>query len=214
VKLGSVGDVQVGDPVVAIGYALGLRGEPTVTTGIISGTDRTLDSLTGLIQTDTAINPGNSGGPLVDAAGTVIGVNTAKLSGNGSSGASASEPGFENVGFAIAIDDVVKIADRLRTGAPVASAGYLGVSTADSTDGGLGTEIQSVEPGTPAASAGLQVGDVIVGIDGNPVSGQADLGRAIRAAGPGGTIKLTITRGGAKQDITVTLATRPANLGN
>ena len=214
VKLGSVSQVQVGDPVVAIGYALGLRGEPTITTGIVSGTDRTLDTLTGLIQTDTAINPGNSGGPLVDAAGLVIGINTAKLSGNGASGSSSSEPGFENVGFAITIDDATKIADRLRTGAPVASAGYLGVGTVDSTDGGLGAQIQTVEAGTPAAVAGLQPGDVIVGVDGNAVSGQADLGRAIRAAGPGGTIKLTIDRSGAKQDVTVTLATRPANLGN
>ena len=216
VQLGSIDQVQVGDPVVAIGYALGLRGEPTVTTGIVSGTDRTLDTLTGLVQTDTAINPGNSGGPLVDAAGRVIGINTAKLSGNGASGSSSSgnEPGFENVGFAITIDDATKIADRLRTGAPVASAGYLGVGTVDSSDGGLGAQIQTVEAGTPAATAGLQPGDVIVGVDGGPVSGQADLGRAIRAAGPGGTIKLTIDRNGAKQDVTVTLAIRPASLGN
>ena len=216
VQLGAINQVQVGDPVVAIGYALGLRGEPTVTTGIVSGTDRTLDTLTGLVQTDTAINPGNSGGPLVDAAGRVIGINTAKLSGNGASGSgsSASEPGFENVGFAITIDDATKIADRLRTGAPVASAGYLGVGTVDSSDGGLGAQIRTVEAGTPAAAAGLQPGDVIVGVDGSDVSGQADLGRAIRTAGPGGTIKLTIDRNGAKQDVTVTLATRPSNLGN
>ena len=214
VKLGSISQVQVGDPVVAIGYALGLRGEPTVTTGIVSGTDRTLDKLTGLVQTDTAINPGNSGGPLVDAAGLVIGINTAKLSGNGASGATANEPGFENVGFAITIDDATKIADRLRTGTAVASSGYLGVSTVDASDGGLGAQIKSVESGTPAATSGLQPGDVIVGVDGQPVSGQADLGRAIRAAGPGGTIKLTIDRNGAKQDVSVTLATRPANLGN
>jgi putative serine protease PepD len=205
--IGTVKDVQVGDPVVAIGYALGLRGDPTVTTGIVSATDRTLGDLTGLIQTDAAINPGNSGGPLVDAGGKVIAINTAKLddSGNGRSA--------DGLGFAITIDDAVSIADRLRSGGTAPSGqtrgtAFLGVTTSDPADGSAGAVVESVAPGTAAAAAGLQPGDVIVEIDGSEVGTSADLGSAIRAAGPGTKVTLKVLRDGREVDLTATLGSR------
>ena len=203
--LGSVDDVHVGDPVVAIGYALGLRGDPTVTTGIVSATDRTLGDLTGLIQTDAAINPGNSGGPLVDASGRVIAINTAQLDSSGD-GRNA-----DGLGFAITIDDAVSIANRLRGGGStsgVKSTAFLGVTTQDTTDGSLGTVVQAVTPGTGAAAAGLRVGDVIQSVNGQQVSAGTDLGRVIRAAGPGATITLTVKRGEQQLDLKATLGSR------
>jgi putative serine protease PepD len=202
-NLGTMDDVSVGDPVVAIGYALGLRGDPTVTTGIVSATDRTLGDLTGLVQTDAAINPGNSGGPLVDAQGRVIGINTAKLDSSGD-GRNA-----DGLGFAITIDDAVSIANRLR-GGNTGSTGtaFLGVSTQDPTDGSLGTVVEEVTPGTGAERAGIRAGDVIVAVDGDQVVAGSDLGRAIRAAGPGATITLTIQRDGQQVEVQATLGTR------
>lgn len=203
-NLGSMNDVKVGDPVVAIGYALGLRGDPTVTTGIVSATDRTLGDLTGLIQTDAAINPGNSGGPLVDAQGRVIAINTAKLDTSGD-GRNA-----DGLGFAITIDDAVSIANRLRGGGDAATArtAFLGVSTQDPEDGSLGTQVMEVTAGTGAEKAGIRVGDVITAVDGQQIAAGSDLGRAIRAAGPGATITLTIQRDGQTVELQATLGTR------
>ena len=120
--LGDSSSVQVGDDVVAIGNALGLRGGPTVTRGIVSALDRSLDTdtgtMTGLIQTDASISSGNSGGPLVNAAGEVIGINTAVATGGRTSAA-------ENIGFAIPIDKALPIVERLRGGA-AAPVGFLG----------------------------------------------------------------------------------------
>ncbi len=203
--IGTSSAVQVGDPVVAIGYALGLRGDPSVTNGIVSATDRTLGDLTGLIQTDAAINPGNSGGPLVDASGRVIAINTAKLD--------TSDDGrnADGVGFAITIDDAMSIANRLRGGEGAANrkgTGFLGVATQDPVDGSLGAIVQEVNRGTPAEAAGLQVGDVIVEVDGDQVAGGADLGRAIRTAGPGREIVLTVQRNGDRTEVRATLGTR------
>jgi putative serine protease PepD len=116
--LGSSSAVHVGDDVVAIGNALALEGGPTVTKGIISGVGRSLDEATstmsGLLQTDASISSGNSGGPLIDATGSVIGINTAVA-------ASSRSTSAENVGFAIAIDTARPVIDRLRTAAPASS---------------------------------------------------------------------------------------------
>ena len=118
--LGESDEVRVGDDVVAIGNALALRGGPTVTRGIISALDRTLDTqdatMTGLIQTDASISSGNSGGPLVDATGKVIGINTAVAASGGGTAA-------ENIGFAIAIDTAKPVIERLRNHTPAAAAG-------------------------------------------------------------------------------------------
>lgn len=112
-RIAGPGTVQVGDQVVAIGNALALEGGLTVTQGIVSAVDRSIDTgsgtLTGLIQTDAAISSGNSGGPLVDAAGRVVGINTAVATSGG--GVQAS-----NIGFAISIDRALQVADSLMAG--------------------------------------------------------------------------------------------------
>ena len=198
--LGSVGDVAVGDPVVAIGFALGLRGEPTVTSGIVSATGRSLAGLTGLVQTDAAINPGNSGGPLVDGAGHVIGINTVA--------AGSPDGAADNIGFAIGIDDALAVAAQLRGGDAAVSTGFMGVTTTDARDGDLGAEVIEVESGTPAASAGLQPGDVIVAVDANPIAGAAELGGLVRAAGAGATVEVSFVRDGETRTVAVTLGDR------
>jgi putative serine protease PepD len=158
--LGKSGDVRVGDDVVAIGNALALRGGPTVTRGIVSGLDRSLDTqastMTGLIQTDASISSGNSGGPLVDATGKVIGINSAVAASGGGTAA-------ENIGFAIAIDNAKPVIDRLRNHTPAAAAGYLGVRSADPTDGSRGATVVSVDAGSAADKAGIKSGDLITG---------------------------------------------------
>jgi S1-C subfamily serine protease len=110
-KLGSSADLQVGDDVVAIGNALALQGGPTVTRGIVSGLNRNLETgdggMTGLIQTDASISSGNSGGPLVNAAGQIIGINTAVA-------VSSQSTTAENIGFAIPIDKALSVVERLR----------------------------------------------------------------------------------------------------
>src|SRR5262245_47004284 len=143
------GDIAIGDQVVAIGFALDLDGDPTVTLGIVSALDRTLRTSDGaldrLIQTDAAISSGNSGGPLVNANGQVVGINTAVARSDAMTAAS-------NVGFAIGIDEVEHVLDALRQsdGEPRVE-GFLGVSLNDRTDGGQGALVTEVENGSPAS---------------------------------------------------------------
>ena len=144
--------VDVGDAVVAIGSPFGL--ESTVTAGIVSALDRTIEApngyaIDGAIQTDAAINHGNSGGPLLDASGAVIGVNAQIASESG---------GNDGVGFAIGVDTVKSVATALAAGEQVDHA-YLGVSL---EDGDGGPRVAAVNDGSPAASGGVAVGDVIV----------------------------------------------------
>ena len=134
-ELGRSADVKVGEDVVAIGNALGLRGDPTVTRGIVSALNRTVENLTGMIQTDAAINPGNSGGPLVNSAGQVIGINTA-----------VAADGAQNIGFAIPIDKAKSLADRLKTGQGPAPTAFLGVSTTETEDGSGGAQVVRWSP--------------------------------------------------------------------
>jgi len=166
VDLGSSDALRVGDDVVAIGNALDLKGGFTVTRGIVSALNRSIDggdgvALSGLIQTDAAINPGNSGGPLVNAGGQVVGINT------------AVEGQAQNIGFAIAIDRIKPMLERLRAGqsATATPRAYLGV-TSQAIAGTPGATVTDVGPGTPAAQAGLQAGDVIVSLDGRSVTGR------------------------------------------
>ncbi len=197
-QLGSSADVKVGQDVVAIGNALGLRGDPSVTRGIVSALNRSIGDLTGMLQTDAAINSGNSGGPLVNAAGQVIGINTAI----------AVENNAQNIGFAIPVDDARSVADRLVSGAKATPTAFLGVTTTDNTDATTGATVVQVSPGTPAAAAGLQAGDVIVAVDGGPVSGAAALSRLVGDRAPGAKIEITVLRGNAEQRLTATLGQR------
>lgn len=205
-ELGSSADVAVGDDVVAIGNALALRGGPTVTRGIVSALDRSLDTsagtMTGLLQTDASISSGNSGGPLVDARGRVVGINTAVASSGRGSAA-------ENIGFAIAVDRALPVVERLRGNAPSVRVGYLGVSTADPDDGSRGATVMTVESGSPADAAGLRAGDLITAVDGKAVDGAAALSSAVKANEPGDRVRLQVLRGAADMTLEATLTTQP-----
>jgi putative serine protease PepD len=199
--------ISVGDQVVAIGYALDLDGGASVTSGIVSALDRTMitqsGALGGLIQTDAAISSGNSGGPLVNAAGEVVGINTAVAT-------STTNRAANNVGFAISAARVVTEIVELRSGT-LPGEGFLGVTIEDRVDGGTGALIASVSDGSPAAAAGLKKGDVVVEAGGMPVSGQAGLISAIRGVQPGSSLTLVVMRSGTRVTVTATLTTRPSN---
>jgi S1-C subfamily serine protease len=208
--LGDSTETDVGDDVVAIGNALALPGGPTVTRGIVSAVDRAIDTedgtLEGLIQTDTAINPGNSGGPLVNAAGEVIGINTAVLRG-----------GAEGIGFAISSEVAEPVLDRLRRGgSAVRTVAFLGVRTATVTpemreDLNITPEAgavvaEDVQPDTPAAEIGLQQFDVIVELDGEAITTSAELRAAVQSHDPGEEVEIVYFRGDEERRATVTLA--------
>jgi S1-C subfamily serine protease len=200
--------VRLGDEVIAIGFALGLDGDPSVTLGIVSALDRTIGTdgafLDGLIQTDAAISSGNSGGALVNAAGEVVGINTAVARGSSTTAAT-------NVGFAISGREALPVIEALREqaeGTERAEA-YLGVGLADRTDGGQGAVVTSVDPGTPAADAGVEVGDLVVAVDGATIDGSTGLIAAIRDLEPGDAAELTVMRDGEQQTFPVTLTDRP-----
>jgi S1-C subfamily serine protease len=211
--LGESKSLQLGQRVIAIGYALALEGGPTVTSGIISSLARTVQAqdpngptrtYADVLQTDAAINPGNSGGPLVDMAGNVIGINTA---GAGSA---------ENIGFSIAIDAAKPIIDQAiaHPNAPVA---YMGVTT-ETVDPGVAAQLDlPVDRGAlvisatgPAGQAGIRQGAVIVSLDGQTVSSSEDLGKLIFAKKPGDTVRVgLVDPGGQRRTVLVTLGVRP-----
>ena len=195
---------QVGDWSLAIGNPFGLGG--TVTAGIVSARGRDINAgpYSRFIQTDTAINRGNSGGPLFDMDGEVIGVNTAILSPNG---------GSVGVGFALPARVAEPIVAELRADGEV-TRGWLGVSVQPVTQElaeGLdlpsreGALVGSVTKDSPAAKAGLQSGDVIVGFDDKPVADSAQLAWRSSQRDPGDEVSLTLFRDGTKREITVTL---------
>jgi len=200
-------DIRVGQPVVAIGYALALDGGPSVTTGVVSALDRTLvvdeGALGGLLQTDAAISSGNSGGPLVNASGQVVGINTAVATSN--SGRAAT-----NVGFSISARTLIDRIEALRASArgEALAEGFLGVTILDRTDGGAGALIDEVSADSPAADAGIVTGDVVVSVNGRPVGGQGGLIAEIRSAQPGDSLELGILRDGKTVTVTATLVQR------
>ncbi|HVM54951.1 MAG TPA: trypsin-like peptidase domain-containing protein [Acidimicrobiales bacterium] len=219
VQFGRSADLRVGDPVVAIGNALGLGGTPSVTAGIVSALGRELtpsagSTLTDLIQTDAAIYQGNSGGPLVNAGGEVVGVNTAVA-------ASANIGAAENLGFALSIDQLLPLIDELKEGGgDLVIDAFLGVRTQplDQVQPsvierlGIRTEtgafVSDIVPGSAADDAGIEAGDVILSINGEAVESPADVGEIIVALAPGDEVQVVVERGGRERTITATLGSR------
>jgi serine protease Do len=212
VQLGDSSKVQVGDSVVAIGNALALEGTPTVTSGIISAMHRTISTenstLRDVIQTDAAINPGNSGGPLLDAAGRVIGINTAI----------ASPADANNIGFAIAISSAEPILQKLEHNKPTPT-GFLGVRV-ESVDAAIagseglkvdkGAYVVDVTTSSPADHAGVRVGDVIVKLGTTTIDTAKQLTDAVGGHQPGETVDVVVNRNGDDHTLRVKLAARPA----
>ena len=210
ISVGSSGGLNVGDSVIAVGSPLGLQG--TVTSGIVSALNRPVTAggegetaFINAIQTDAAINPGNSGGPLLNAAGSVVGINSA-IASMGSS--SSGQPGSIGLGFAIPIDTAKRIADELiHTG--TSTTPIIGVQL-DMQYANDGARVQDVTAGGPAAAAGLQSGDVIAAVDGKNIADATGLIVTIRAHAAGDTVKLTITRDGQSIVIPITLTASKA----
>ncbi|MFF0963982.1 S1C family serine protease [Streptomyces sp. NPDC003703] len=222
--LGDSDKVAVGDETIAIGAPFGLSN--TVTTGIISAKNRPVASSDGssdskasymsALQTDASINPGNSGGPLLDARGAVIGINSAiQSSGSGGGLGGSGQSGSIGLGFAIPINQAKYVAQQLiKTGKPVYAK--IGASVATSQDGSGGATISdqgagggaAVEPGSPAAKAGLKSGDVITKLDDTVVDSGPTLIGEIWTHKPGDTVKITFKRDGKEHTVDVTLASR------
>ena len=218
--IGSSADIKVGELAIAIGSPLGTYSN-SVTSGIVSGTGRSVTVETGrrlnnLIQTDAAINPGNSGGPLLDAAGSVIGINTAIA--QNSSG----------IGFAIPIDIARPVMRQALAGQPLArpymgvryegidlqvktqehlsvDQGALIISSPDET----GTTQPAIIPGGPAEKAGLKEGDIVVAVESQAIDAQHPLDLVLSGYAPGQTIDLTLLRNGTTSHVQLTLGTRP-----
>ncbi len=235
VELGSIGDIEVGEPVAAIGSPFGEQ--QSLSVGVVSALDRSIPSLTqfqidGAIQTDASINPGNSGGPLLDAEGRVVGINQQIDTTSG---------GNQGVGFAVPIDLASRSLDQLREDGEVDYA-YIGITTqalfpqlAEELD--LGTEtgalIANLIEGGPADEADLCCvlskseerektirfqaipvvtgGDVIISVDGEKLVGATDLPRIISRKEPGQTVTLEIIRDGDRMEVDVKLEARPAS---
>ena len=200
---------------VAIGNALNLGGPPSVTQGIISAKDRTIQApgdlvLRNLIQTDAAINPGNSGGPLLDADGRVVGINTAIID------------DAQSIGFAIAIDPIKPLIDDLAAGNGLITpdSAFLGVSmmsvdeVLDSVleeygvDADDGAFVSDLVPDSAASEAGLELGDVIVEIDGSPVADSDEAAAAIREREAGDRIAIVVERDGERLELEAELRSR------
>ena len=204
VELGSSDDLIVGDQVVAIGNPLGEL-TSTLTVGYISGKNRDVSTdgtSINMLQTDASINSGNSGGPLFNMKGQVIGITTAKYSGNTSSGAS-----IEGIGFAIPIDDVKGMLQEIMDNGYV-SRPYMGVYIRDTAEG-IGVYVESLEPLGPAYLAGMRSGDIIVQLGNSPVTSINSLSRALYAYKVGDTAKVTVYRNRQLLELTITFMEKP-----
>ncbi len=206
VHWGNSNTVQVGDWVMAAGnpFALG----NSFTLGIVSAEGRDIGAgpFDHFLQLDAPINPGNSGGPAFNMSGAVVGINTAIVSPSG---------GSVGIGFAIPSNSARRIVAAIIAHGSVAR-GWLGVSVADAANaegGGMGAEITGIEPGGPAARAGLTAADVVLAVNGSPIAGSSDLIRAIAGMPPGVKVTLQIRRNGHIYALPVAVARRPVQLG-
>ena len=213
VTFGSSDALSVGDQVVAVGNALGEL-NATLTVGYISAKDRVVNTdgtVINMLQTDAAINSGNSGGPLFDMNGNLVGITTAKYSGNSTSGAS-----IEGLGFAIPIDDVSGIISDLKEFGYVTGA-YLGVyvrdveTTAQSYGLPAGAYIEETISGYCAQKAGILTGDIIVNLGGYDVDSVTTLTRVLRRFKAGDEISVTVYRSGKQEYLTVKLDEKPVD---
>ena len=207
-KMGDSDKIKAGEWVIAIGSPFDL--DNTVTAGIISAKARDTGDFLPLIQTDVAVNPGNSGGPLINMRGEVIGINSQIYSRSG---------GYMGISFAIPIDEAMRVADQLKTSGKV-SRGRIGVEIGGLTKevaeslglkNAQGAVVVRIENGSPAEKAGVQVGDVILKLNGNAVEKSADLPRLVGATKPGSKNTLSIWRKGAARDLTITVGETDAD---
>ena len=212
--LGNSSELEVGEDIIAIGHALGLRGGPTVSKGVVSALERSIDSdggstLVDLIQTDASINPGNSGGPLVNTTAEVIGINTAILLQT------------QGIGFAINIDDVKVVVAQLMANGSV-NRGFLGISPINLTPALIaqfdipapadlqeGIVIVRVTRGSAADRAGLGEGDIIVEMGDSPIPNTGQLSKFLIEHPPGDTVDVVFFRGERKSSTRITLGQRP-----
>ena len=216
VTLGNSENLNVGDHVLAIGNPLGDL-TFSMSGGMVSSVNRTINvdgTPFNMIQTDTSINPGNSGGPLLNSYGEVVGIVSAKYSSYGSSGESV-----EGLGFAIPINDVISMIQDIMTNGYVSNKAYLGATIGTLTssmaqqyryDISQGAFVYSVEDGSPAAQAGLQLGDVITAIDGTEIASLDDLTAAKKNYVTGDTSTLTVYRQGETITVELTWGETPA----
>ena len=214
VGVGDSDELKVGEEVVAIGNPLGEL-TFTMTNGILSALDREINTdgnPQNMLQTNAAINSGNSGGPLFDMDGNVIGVTTAKYSGSTSTGTT-----IEGLGFAIPINDALKVAYDLVEYGYVKNQAYLGITvktidaqTAEYYSLPVGPRVEVVNPGSCAEKADIRVGDIVLAVDDVPVSSNPELLAEMKRRSAGETITLTIFRAGAQMQIDVTLDEKPS----
>ncbi|MEB3317535.1 MAG: trypsin-like peptidase domain-containing protein [Cyanobacteriota bacterium] len=205
--LGNSDNLQVGDWAIAVGNPYGL--DNTVTLGIVSSLNRNarklgiMDKRLDLIQTDAAINPGNSGGPLLNADGEVVGINTLVRTGPGA-----------GLGFAIPINRARQISAQListgRATHPMIGVGLDAVRTPAGDQVLTGARVVAVQPGGPAATAGLRPGDVITAVEGTKISGPGDVINVVERSSVGRSLRFSLQRGGESLQITVV----PADLAN
>jgi S1-C subfamily serine protease len=212
VELGSSADLKVGQEAIAIGSPLGLTGGPSVTVGVISALHRSVrtrtgESLVDMVQTDAPIAPGSSGGALLDAGGRVVGITTA---------VAMTDAGAEGFGFAIPIEAARSAAEQLLASGKVVTV-WLGVEGSD-LDGATALElnlqggalVERVKADSPAERAGLAARDVIVSVNGKPVTSMGMLVVAVRAHHPGDVCTVEIVRDHEHHGMKVTVAERPA----
>ena len=211
VTIGSSSDLLVGDQVVAIGNVLSTFAS-SLTVGYVSGVDRVVDTqgvAMNMIQTDVAINSGNSGGPLFNMRGEVVGITTAKFSGQSSSGVS-----IEGIGFAIPIDDVTGMVEDLKSFGYVTGA-YMGVMVMDVDASAqyygvpAGAFVDDVTAGGAADKGGIQSGDIITEVGGYAVTSVSDLTRVLRKFAAGETVSVEIYRSGSTKTLSVVLDEKP-----
>ncbi len=210
-ELGSSAELVVGELAIAMGSPQGF--EQSVTSGIISGLHRNISgsvSLLDVIQTDAAINPGNSGGPLCNAAGQVIGINTAIYSQSG---------GYDGIGFAIPIDTAKPVIEELISSGKAVHP-WMGISGATLTPDVAeryklktqsGALVRDVYRGGPADRAGLQSGDIIVELGGQPIDSMDALILEVRRRKVGDKVQVKFYRRDELKEVEVTLATKPSN---